>query len=76
MYLLDTNSDIYFFRGMGEVANNLFLRSPKEIFIPSIVVYELEVEIAKSNSPAKRQEQLNLLLEQIEIIDFSKKEVK
>ncbi len=76
MYLLDTNSVIYFFKGMGEVANNLFLHSPKEIFIPSIVVYELEVGIAKSNSPAKRREQLNLLLEQIKIIDFGKKEAK
>ena len=76
MYLLDTNSVIYFFKGMGEVAKNLFLDSPKEIFIPSIVLYELEVTIPKSNSPAKRKEQLNLLLEQIEIVDFSKKEAK
>ena len=76
MYLLDTNSVIYFFKGMEDVAKNLFFHSPKEIFIPSIVVYELEVGIAKSNSPTKRREQLNLLLEQIEIIDFSKKEAK
>lgn len=76
MYLLDTNSVIYFFKGMGQVAQNLFLHSPKEIFIPSIVVYELEVGIAKSNNPEKRREQLNLLLEQIEIIDFGKKEAK
>ena len=76
MYLLDTNSVIYFFKGMGRIAQNLFLHSPKEIFIPSIAIYELEVGIAKSNNPKKRQEQLNLLLEQIEIIDFGKKEAK
>ena len=76
MYLLDTNSVIYFFKGMGQVAENLFLHSPKEIFIPSIVVYELEVGIAKSNNPEKRREQLNLLLDQIKIIDFGKKEAK
>ena len=52
------------------------LERGEEIFIPSIVVYELEVGIAKSNNPAKRKEQLNLLLEQIEIVDFSKKEAK
>jgi tRNA(fMet)-specific endonuclease VapC len=39
MYLLDTNSVIYFFKGIGNIAHNLFKHSPKEIFIPSIVVY-------------------------------------
>jgi tRNA(fMet)-specific endonuclease VapC len=76
MYLLDTNSVIYFFKGMGKVSKNLFLHSPKDIFIPSIVIYELEVGIAKSNNSKKREEQLNLLLEQIQIIDFGKKEAE
>jgi len=76
MYLLDTNTVIYFFKGMGEVSKNLFSYSPKDIFIPSIVLYELEVGIAKSNNSKKRKEQLNLLLEQIQIIDFCEKEAK
>lgn len=76
MYLLDTNSVIYFFKGMGQVSKNLFSYSPKDIFIPSIVLYELEVGIAKSNNSKKRKEQLNLLLEQIQIVDFSEKEAK
>ena len=76
MYLLDTNSLIYFFKGMGNVANNLFANSPKDIYVPSIVVYELEVGIAKSNNPKKRQEQLHQLLSEIEVIDFSYKEAK
>ena len=76
MYLLDTNTLIYFFKGMGEVSKNLFSYSPKDIFIPSIVIYELEVGIAKSSNPKKRKEQLNLLLEQIQIVNFCKKEAK
>ncbi len=76
MYLLDTNSVIYFFKGMGKVSENLFSHSPKNIFIPSIVLYELEVGIAKSNNSKKRKEQLNLLLEQITMIDFCEKEAK
>ncbi len=76
MYLLDTNTVIYFFKGLGQISNNLFLHSPKEVFIPSIVLYELEIGIAKSNNPNKRKEQLNLLLEQIQIIDFSTKEAR
>jgi len=74
MYLLDTNSIIYFFKGVGNVAKIMFSKSPRDIFIPSIVVYELEVGIAKSNNPKKRQEQLAQLLSDINIIDFTHKE--
>lgn len=76
MYLLDTNSVIYFFKGMGAVGKNLFSHSPKDIFIPSVVVYELEVGIAKSTDSQKRQEQLAKLLSQINIVDFTQKEAK
>lgn len=75
MYLLDTNTVIYFFKGLGDIAKNLFNVSPKDIFIPSIVVYELEVGIAKSNDSQKRQEQLKKLLSQINIINFTQTEV-
>ena len=76
MYILDTNILIYFFKGMGNVSKNLLEHSPKEIFIPSIVVYELEVGIAKSNSPEKREKQLQALLSQVQILDFTCKEAK
>jgi len=76
MYLLDTNSVIYFFKGMGKVAENLFSHTPKEIVIPTIVIYELETGIAKSNAPEKRRAQLQLLLEQIEILHFGVEEAK
>ena len=58
MYILDTNTLIYFFKGMGNVPKKLLATSPKEIAVPSIVLYELEYGIAKSNSPTKRQAQL------------------
>ncbi len=76
MYMLDTNTLIYFFKGMGEVGENLFTHSPKDIFIPSIVIYELQVGIAKSNNPKKREQQLATLLEQINIIEFGEREAK
>ena len=76
MYMLDTNTLIYFFKGMGDVEKNLFLHSPKDIFISSIVLYELRVGIAKSNNPQKREKQLSVLLKQINVIDFSKEEAK
>jgi tRNA(fMet)-specific endonuclease VapC len=76
MYLLDTNTLIYFFKGMGNVADNLLSKSPKEIFIPSIVLFELEVGIAKSNSPAKRRKQLEALSSRVQIVSFDQEEAK
>ncbi|WP_197485167.1 type II toxin-antitoxin system VapC family toxin [Methylomonas koyamae] len=61
MYALDTNTVIYFFKGMGNVATHLFKLPPREIAIPAVVLYELQVGIAKSNSPEKRRNQLNEL---------------
>jgi tRNA(fMet)-specific endonuclease VapC len=76
MVILDTNTLIYFFKGMGEVEEKLFSHSPKDIFIPSIVLYELQVGIAKSNNPEKRKKQLFTLIEQVNIIEFGEKEAK
>jgi len=76
MYLLDTNTIIYFFKGLGNVSRNLFLQSPNTIVVPSIVIYELEVGIVKSNNPEKRVKQLNELLQQVNILDFTQNEAR
>ena len=76
MYVLDTNTLIYFFKGMGKVSEKLLKTSPKEISIPSIVAYELEVGIAKSSSPKKRAEQLADLISIVNILPFGLQEAK
>lgn len=76
MYLLDTNTLISFFKGMGNVAEHLFAHEPGEIALPAVTVYELEVGISKSTSPQKRQAQLAELLEQVTVIDFTQKEAR
>ena len=76
MYLLDTNTLIYFFKGIGDVANILLSKAPKDIFIPSIVLYELEVGIAKSTNPKKRRTQLESLISKINISSFGAQEAK
>ncbi len=55
---------------MGNVPNKFLAVSPKEIAIPSIVLYELEYGIAKSSSPKKRQGQLKELCSLVEILPF------
>lgn len=76
MYLLDTNTLIYFFKGMGNVAEILLAKSPKDISIPSIALYELGVGIAKSNSPKKRKKQLESLISSIVVLPFASKEAE
>ncbi|MFV2056068.1 MAG: type II toxin-antitoxin system VapC family toxin [Thiohalomonadales bacterium] len=74
MYILDTNTVIYYFKNMGNVANNLLATSPKDIAIPTVVLYELEYGIAKSTSPKKRMRQLAELSSVVEVLDFGQKE--
>jgi tRNA(fMet)-specific endonuclease VapC len=73
-YALDTNTLIYFFKGMGEVATRLLDTPPHEIGVPAVVVYELEVGIAKSTSAEKRRAQLDELLSMVRILPFSASE--
>lgn len=71
MYVLDTNTLIYFFKGMGNVAQRLLAQSPQDIAIPAIVLYELEPGIAKSSQPKKRQKQLATLTSQMQVLPFA-----
>ena len=76
MYILDTNTLIFFFKGMGNVSKRLIAIPPKDIGIPTIVLFELEVGIAKSTSPKKRQTQLKNLTSIVNILSFGYEEAK
>ena len=76
MHVLDTNTLIYFFKGLGSVSDNLLAKAPMDIGISSIVLYELEVGIAKSTAPEKRSEQLDSLLKNVNILSFGLQEAK
>ncbi len=70
MYVLDTNTLIYFLKGMGEVPRKLLATPPNEIAIPAIVLYELEYGIAKSGSPEKSRIQLKEICSLVEVLPF------
>lgn len=72
-YLLDTNTFIYFFKGMGNVKQQLLACQPSEIVLSSVVYYELQVGILKSTSPQKRIAQLSYLKNQVHWLDFDEK---
>ncbi len=70
MYLLDTNTVIYFFKAIGNVANRWLSHPPHQIALPAVVVYELETGIAKSTQPDKRRAQLDELLNDVTVFPF------
>ena len=75
-YVLDTNTLIYYFKGIGNIANQLLATPPNDIGIPTIVLYELEVGIAKSVRPRKRKAQLQEFISLVNMIPFSYGEAK
>ncbi len=68
MFALDTNTIVYFFKGLGRVSDRLLATAPSEIAIPAVVLYELEVGIRESGHPAKRRAQLDSLLDLVEVL--------
>lgn len=72
MYVLDTNTLIYYFKGQGQVTQNLVTVSPQEISVPTIVLFELQVGIAKSSSATKRAQQLQQFLSRVNLVAFDR----
>ena len=75
-YVLDTNTLIYFFKGIGNIQRHLLSLPPNEIGVPTIVLFELEVGIAKSSSPRKRISQLKDFTALVNVIPFGPVEAK
>jgi tRNA(fMet)-specific endonuclease VapC len=76
MFALDTNTVIYAFKGLGRVGERLLRTPPCEIALPSVVLYELELGLAKSSSPDKRRAQLVELVSRVQILPFGPAEAR
>ena len=61
---------------MGSVSAHLLGTEPREVAVPAIAVYELEVGIAKSTSPQKRRKQLDDLLRWARMLPFTRLEAR
>jgi len=61
---------------MGRVAKTLLSKSPRDISISAVALYELEVGIAKSKRPEARRKQLQTLTAQISIVPFGVREAQ
>lgn len=76
MFVLDTNTLVYFFRGEGRVAERLLATPPSSVAVPTIVLYELESGIAKSSDSERRRRQLDSLLDVVVLLPFGIEEAK
>lgn len=76
MYALDTNSVVYFFKGMGRVTERLLATSPREVALPAVVLYELELGLAKSSSPERRRLQVDELVRRVTVLPFGTAEAR
>jgi tRNA(fMet)-specific endonuclease VapC len=70
MFVLDTDTVAYFFRGEGRVAARLLATPPRDVAIAAIVAYELRFGIARLPQATRRSEQLEQLLSWITILPF------
>lgn len=76
MFVLDTNTLSYFFRGEGRIAERLGRVAPSEVAIPTVVLFEIESGIARSREATKRRGQLDDALSMIQTLSFGRKEAR
>lgn len=76
MYLLDTNTLIYFFKGQGKVPERLLAVPPGEIAVPSVTVFEIETGIARSRQPERLRQDLDDLLTMVAVLPFGRPEAR
>lgn len=76
MFMLDTNTVIYFFKGKGRVRERLSATPPAEVAMSAVSLYEIEVGIAKSVEPARRRKQLDTFLAVVSVLPFDRSVVR
>lgn len=70
MYLLDTNTLIYFFKQQGHVAEHLKNVAVNQIAIPSVVLFELEYGLLRSSQPEAQRQGIAAALSAYRVLDL------
>ena len=76
MFALDTNAVIHFFKGVGRVGDRLLATAPRELALPAVVLYEIEVGLLRSTESAKRRRQFEALCSALQILPFGEEEAR
>jgi len=76
VYVLDTNTLAYFFRGEGRVAGRLLATPPAEVAIPAIVLFEVEAGLSRAPQAARRKRQWAAASSAMRILAFGIEEAR
>lgn len=76
MYALDTSTVVDYLRGNGRVAERLLATPPREVAIPAVVLYELELGAEKAGASPRRRSQLTELVQSATLLAFGAEEAK
>lgn len=76
MYAFDTSTLVHYFRGRGRVAERLLSTPPRETFLPTVVLYELELGVEKSDAAARRRTELEELASAVQLLPFGADEAR
>lgn len=76
MYVLDANTIIDLFKGRGKVAERVLHTPPAQIIVPTVVLYELEVGVLKSQRPEKNRRHIDELTALGTVVPFEEAEAK
>ena len=72
MYLLDTNIFIYYMKNSyPNLTAKIFSMNPKDLYISSLTVFELEYGAGKSNYGARTREKIMTLLAPFQFLNFT-----
>lgn len=72
MFLLDTNTLIYYFKGQGRVAERLLATPPTQLAVSTVTLFELETGLRKSSQASRRRGQLNELVDAATVWGFDR----
>ena len=76
MYLLDTNTLIYFFKQQGFVAAHLQQVQASQIVLPSVVLFEIEYGVLRSTKPEVQQRGMDAALAAYRVMPLDAKSAK
>lgn len=75
MYILDTDTILHYFRNSGNIRQTLTRKTASDLYLPVIVLYELETGIAKANlATSKKKTFISALRATLGLIAFNERE--
>jgi tRNA(fMet)-specific endonuclease VapC len=76
LYALDTSTLVDYFRGRGRTAERMLATPVGQILLPTVVLYELEVGVAKSADAERRRAELAELAGALRLAPFGAEEAR